>query len=57
MKEIELDDMDLRLLDVLQRDAAQSNQALAAQLHMSAPTCLRRTKRLWDYLGFDLHKW
>ena len=48
MKEIELDDMDLRLLDVLQRDAAQSNQALAAQLHMSAPTCLRRTKRLWD---------
>jgi DNA-binding Lrp family transcriptional regulator len=48
MKEIQLDDMDLRLLDLLQRDAAQSNQALAVQLHMSAPTCLRRTKRLWD---------
>ena len=48
MKEIQLDSMDLRLLDMLQRDAAQSNQALAAQLHMSAPTCLRRTKRLWD---------
>jgi len=48
MKEIALDDMDLRLLHALQRDAAQSNQALAERLHVSAPTCLRRTKRLWD---------
>ena len=48
MKEIDLDETDLRLLDLLQRDAAQSNQALAAQLHMSAPTCLRRPPRRWD---------
>lgn len=48
MEEIELDATDLKLLDVLQRDASHSNQALAAQLHMSPPTCLRRVKRLRD---------
>ena len=42
----ELDAIDLQLLDLLQQDAAQSNQALAEQLHISPPTCLRRTKRL-----------
>ena len=41
-----LDAIDLQLLDLLQRDAAQSNQALAQQVHVSAPTCLRRIKRL-----------
>ena len=36
-------------LDVLlQTDAAQSNQALAEQVHVSPPTCLRRVKRLHD---------
>ncbi|NBY04619.1 MAG: Lrp/AsnC family transcriptional regulator, partial [Betaproteobacteria bacterium] len=48
MKPIELDEIDLRLLDQLQRDATLSNQALAQQVHVSAPTCLRRVKRLWD---------
>ena len=41
-----LDAIDLQLLDLLQRDAAQSNQALAQQVQVSAPTCLRRIKRL-----------
>ncbi len=48
MEQIELDAADLKLLDALQRDASLSNQALAAQLHMSPPTCLRRVKRLRD---------
>ena len=48
MKQIELDEVDLRLLDQLQRDAALSNQTLAERMHVSAPTCLRRVKRLWD---------
>lgn len=43
-----LDSIDLRLLDLLQRDAAISNQALAQQVHVSAPTCLRRARRLHD---------
>lgn len=42
----QLDAIDLQLLDALQRDAAQSNQALAEQLHISPPTCMRRVRRL-----------
>ena len=45
-KSVELDETDLRLLDLLQRDASLSNQALAAAAHTSAATCLRRVKRL-----------
>ena len=45
---IDLDAIDLRLLDALQRDAAPSNQALAEALGVSPATCLRRTKRLLD---------
>jgi DNA-binding Lrp family transcriptional regulator len=41
-----LDATDLQLLAQLQRDASLSNQALAEQLHISPPTCLRRLKRL-----------
>jgi len=41
-----LDDIDLRLLDQLQRDASRTNQQLALDLHISAPTCLRRVQRL-----------
>lgn len=41
-----IDDIDLRLLDLLQADASLSNQALAERAHLSAPTCLRRVKRL-----------
>ena len=48
MNIIELDETDLRLLEALQTDAAPSNQALAAQVHISPPTCLRRVKRLHD---------
>ena len=43
---ISLDDTDLRLLGLLQRDASLSNQDLAAAAHTSAATCLRRVKRL-----------
>jgi DNA-binding Lrp family transcriptional regulator len=46
MKEIELDTMDLALLSQLQRDASLSNQDLALAVNTSAPTCLRRIKRL-----------
>lgn len=42
----EIDAIDLRLLDALQHDASRTNQALAAQLHLSPPTCLRRVQRL-----------
>ena len=45
---IELDAADLRILDILQRDASLSNQDLAAAVHTSAATCLRRVKRLTD---------
>jgi len=41
-----LDAVDLRLLDELQRDAARSNQDLAAAVGVSPATCLRRIKRL-----------
>ena len=47
-KRIELDALDITLLDQLQDDASQSNQALAKRVHISAPTCLRRVKRLKD---------
>ena len=45
---VDLDDIDIRLLQSLQTDAALSNQDLAAKVHVSPPTCLRRTKRLHD---------
>ncbi|MBS0293725.1 MAG: Lrp/AsnC family transcriptional regulator [Proteobacteria bacterium] len=40
------DAIDLQLLDLLQRDASLSNQALAERVHVSPPTCLRRVRRL-----------
>lgn len=43
-----MDATDLRILDVLQRDASLSNQDLAVAVHTSAATCLRRVKRLTD---------
>ena len=42
----ELDNIDLLLLKALQQDASLSNVALAERVHVSAPTCLRRVKRL-----------
>ena len=43
---IDLDQTDLRLLELLQNDASLSNQDLAAAAHTSAATALRRVRRL-----------
>ena len=48
MEQNYLDATDLKLLDALQHDASRSNLALAAHLHLTPPTCLRRVKRLKD---------
>jgi Lrp/AsnC family transcriptional regulator, leucine-responsive regulatory protein len=52
MKEIPyksiIDSIDIKLLDLLQTDASQSNQSLAEKVHISPPTCLRRVKALRD---------
>ena len=45
---ISIDAIDVKLLEAMQDDASQSNQALAARVHISPPTCLRRIKRLRD---------
>jgi DNA-binding Lrp family transcriptional regulator len=46
MEPTALDAIDQQLLAQLQRDASLSNQELAARVHTSPPTCLRRVKRL-----------
>ncbi|NHQ86470.1 Lrp/AsnC family transcriptional regulator [Iodobacter sp. HSC-16F04] len=43
-----LDELDKRILQQLQQDSSLSNQDLAAKVHASPPTCLRRVKRLTD---------
>jgi DNA-binding Lrp family transcriptional regulator len=43
-----LDAIDLRLLDLLQADASQANQDLAAAAHVSPATALRRVRRLTE---------
>jgi len=43
-----LDELDRRILNLLQTDASLNNNELAAQVHASPPTCLRRVKRLLD---------
>lgn len=48
MKEAELDDIDRRLLELLQADATRSNQGLADAAHVSAATALRRVRRLTE---------
>jgi Lrp/AsnC family leucine-responsive transcriptional regulator len=45
---LELDALDRRLLNLLQDDCSLTNRALAKLVHLSAPTCLRRVKRLVD---------
>jgi Lrp/AsnC family leucine-responsive transcriptional regulator len=45
---VALDELDRRILNALQRNASQTNNELAAQVHASPPTCLRRVKRLVD---------
>lgn len=46
--EILLDELDRRILNVLQENAAITNAELAQLVHVSAPTCLRRVKALRD---------
>ncbi|TFZ07279.1 Lrp/AsnC family transcriptional regulator [Ramlibacter henchirensis] len=46
MEEEALDALDIALLSHLQEDASLTNQDLAARVHISPPTCLRRVKRL-----------
>ena len=48
MNQIMLDEVDVQLLELLQSDASLSNQALAERVRTSAPTCLRRVRRLLD---------
>jgi DNA-binding Lrp family transcriptional regulator len=55
MKQTSLDKLDLQILAQLQTDASQSNQHLAEQLCISAPTCLRRVKRLHDMGLIERH--
>ena len=45
---IQLDATDLQLLQLVQEDCSRSNQALAALLQLSPPTCLRRVRRLQE---------
>jgi Lrp/AsnC family leucine-responsive transcriptional regulator len=45
-KFFDIDEADIRLLDLLQTNAALSNQTLAERAHLSPPTSLRRVKRL-----------
>jgi len=45
---ITLDSVDIRLLEILQTDASTPNQALAEATQVSAPTALRRVRRLVD---------
>ena len=44
----ELDDIDRRLLDLLQADATRTNQALAEAAGVSPATALRRVRRLTE---------
>jgi Lrp/AsnC family leucine-responsive transcriptional regulator len=41
-----MDDIDRRILNVLQVDASHTNAELAELVHVSPPTCLRRVKQL-----------
>jgi Lrp/AsnC family leucine-responsive transcriptional regulator len=41
-----LDELDKRILQQMQQDASLTNHELAQRVHASAPTCMRRVKRL-----------
>jgi Lrp/AsnC family leucine-responsive transcriptional regulator len=43
-----LDSTDLKILAILQTDASLTNHSLAARVHVSPATCLRRVKQLVD---------
>lgn len=44
--DLQLDDLDRRILEQLQTDSSLTNHELARRVHASAPTCLRRVRRL-----------
>jgi len=46
LQSLTADAIDLELLGQLQNDSSLSNQELAARVHISPATCLRRVKRL-----------
>ena len=48
VRRVKLDSTDLKILDVLQVDASLTNHDLAARVHTSPATCLRRVKQLVD---------
>ncbi|HEY9572053.1 MAG TPA: Lrp/AsnC family transcriptional regulator [Pusillimonas sp.] len=48
IRTVVLDDLDLRILEQMQSDSSLTNQDLAQRVHASAPTCLRRVRRLLD---------
>ncbi len=43
-----IDDVDRRILNALQIDSSQTNADLAALVHVSPPTCLRRVRHLTE---------
>lgn len=45
---MELDELDKRILQQLQKDSGLTNQALSERVHASAPTCLRRVRQLHE---------
>ncbi len=46
MTSIALDELDVRILTQMQKDASLTNQNLAEIVHASPPTCMRRVRRL-----------
>lgn len=46
MATVELDRIDLKIINILQRDNSITNAELADAVAVSAPTCLRRVRRL-----------
>jgi len=44
----DFDEIDRRILNALQQNAAQTNAELAQAVHVSPPTCLRRVKQLTE---------
>lgn len=46
MTNITLDELDVRILTQMQKDASLTNQTLAEIVHASPPTCMRRVRKL-----------
>ncbi|CAN5505347.1 Lrp/AsnC family transcriptional regulator [soil metagenome] len=52
---LQLDELDRRILNALQVDSSRTNNELAAYVHASPPTCLRRVKRLCESGVIERH--